>query len=159
MKLHYFLVILGLFYINSAQADIYKRVDADGHVTYSNSPLKGAKKLNLPPLPTVPGRAQRNGSPADFPLVDSVTQKGRDNNRKQILDDELATEEKALIDARAKLQANSENLEVFSGNDEKSTRNAAKQDDRMNALQEQVQMHEKNIAALKVELSKISNSK
>ena len=41
--------------------------------------------------------------------------------------------------------------------DGKVFRNVAKQDEKMNALQGQVQMHEKNISALKIELSKISN--
>jgi len=54
MKLSYFLVLWSLCYSSWAQAEIYKRVDADGHVTYSSTPLKGGKKLHLAPLPTVP---------------------------------------------------------------------------------------------------------
>jgi small-conductance mechanosensitive channel len=145
MKLRYFLAIWVLFYLNSAHAAIYKLVDADGHVTYSSTPLKGSKKLHLAPLPTVHAPARSKDSAADFPKVDSVTQKNRDNTRKQILEGELASEEKALAEARNNLQAGTENLDINSDKDGK-----------MSALQEQVQLHEKNIAALKTELSKIN---
>jgi len=154
MKLFYFLVIWALLPVEPAQADIYKRVDADGHVTYSSTPLKGGKKLHLTPLPTVPPHVPVKDASADFPRVDTATQKGRDNTRRQILQDELATEEKALAEARSNLQAGAENPEIYTDKDGKVYRNVAKQEEKMNALQEQVQMHEKNIAALNTELSK-----
>jgi len=153
MKLRYLLAIYGLFYIGNAQADIYKRVDADGHVTYSSTPLKGGRKLHLAPLPTVSHDKVIKANSADFPRVDSATQKGRDNTRRQILEDELATEEKALIEARGNLQTGAENPEIYTDKDGKIYRNVSKQEEKMNALQEQVQMHEKNISALKTELS------
>lgn len=153
MKLRYFLTICGMFFIGCAQADIYKRVDADGHVTYSSTPLKGGKKLHLAPLPTVSHQNVSKANSTDFPRVDSATQKGRDNTRRQILEDELATEEKALTEARGNLQAGAENPEIYTDKDGKVYRNVTKQEEKMNNLQEQVQMHEKNIAALKTELS------
>ena len=156
MKLRYFLVIGSLLHIGWAQADIYKRVDADGHVTYSSKPLKGGKKLHLAPLPTVSPHATNKDSAADFPRVDTATQKGRDNTRKQILQDELATEEKSLSEARTNLQSGAENPENYTDKDGKIYRNVSKQEEKMNALQEQIQMHEKNINALKIELSKTS---
>ena len=69
------------------------------------------------------------------------------------MEDELATEEKALTQARNDLQQGAENPEVYTAKDGKVYRNVAKQDEKMSTLQEQVQMHEKNIAALKTELS------
>ncbi len=154
MKLFSFLVIWGLLSVQTAQAEIYKRVDADGHVTYSSTPLKGGKKLHLTPLPTVPPHVSAKDNSADFPRVDTATQKGRDNTRRQILQDELSTEEKALAEARNNLQAGAENPETYTDKDGKVYRNVSKQDEKMNALQELVQMHEKNIAALNTELSK-----
>ncbi len=38
-----------------AQTTIYKHVDENGHVTYSNKPMKGASVLDLDPLTTFPG--------------------------------------------------------------------------------------------------------
>lgn len=156
--LRLFLAIGSLCFIGIAHAEIYKRVDADGHVTYSSEPLKGSHKLQLKPLPTMTARPPRPHSTkatdsADFPRVDSVTQKSRDNTRKQILEDELASEEKALSEARRKFQEGAENPEVYMSKDGKTYRNVAKQEEKMAALQDQVQVHEKNIAALKTELS------
>lgn len=156
MKLRYILVLWNLCYIGWAQAEIYKRIDADGHVTYSSTPLKGAKKLHLEPLSTMPPpapRARSNEDSSDFPRVDSVTQKGRDNSSRQILEDELATEEKALAEARKNLRDGTENPETYNDKDGKSYINVAKQEEKMSALLKQVQIHEKNISALKTELS------
>lgn len=140
MKLRYLPVLWGLCYISWAHAEIYKRVDAQGHVTYSSVPLKGAKKLHLEPLPTMPPPRHKNVEAADFPRVDSETQKERDNTRKQILEDELVAEQKALAEARV-------NLLEGAGTDagKNATQNAARQD--------QVLMHEKNIEALKTEIA------
>lgn len=154
MYLRYFFAVWGICFLGYAHADIFKRVDADGHVTYSSTPIKGGKKLHLAPLATVPPHATTKDNISDFPRVDSVTQKGRDNTRKQILEDELASEEKAMAEARSNLQTGAENPETYTDKDGKVYRNVAKQDEKMNSLQEQVQMHEKNIAALKTEISK-----
>ena len=87
-----------------AQADIYKSVDEDGHVTYSSTPIKGGKKIILEPLPTMvpPGRSRSAASPEDFPRVDGEIQRGRDDTRRKILEDELSTENKLLEEARKK---------------------------------------------------------
>jgi hypothetical protein len=45
MKLSHLFVILLLSQAGWSYAEIYKRVDADGHVTYSSEPLKGGKKF------------------------------------------------------------------------------------------------------------------
>src|SRR5512139_3605404 len=117
MKLRYLFVLLCLSAVNPALAEIYKRVDANGHVTYSSEPLKGGKKLDLLPLPTM--QTPRSG-PKDFPKVDSQTQKNRDSTRRTILEDELASEEKLLAEARQKLEEAESNPEVYHGSDGKT---------------------------------------
>src|SRR5512133_1906648 len=99
MKLRYLLVALCVCPL-PAQAEIYKSVDADGHVTYSSSPIKGSKRIILEPAATssssaTPSSRQRgeSSSPRDFPRVDGATQRGRDDTRRKILEEELATEE------------------------------------------------------------------
>ncbi len=116
-----------LLLASAVQAEIYKHVDAQGRVTYSNVPIKGATKLNLEPLTTVPPpRAKASTpSPAGFPKVDNDTQKKRDDTRRKILEEELAAEEKLLADATK------------------------------GQLKEEIQLHEKNISALKKELTNI----
>lgn len=135
-----------------AQADIYKAVDADGHVTYSSTPIEGGKKIYLEPLPTMlpPGKPR---SPADFPKVDAEKQKERDETRRKILQDELNAEEKLLEESQQNL--NDASPEVFKGADGKTYRNVAKYEENIKSLTEQVELHQKNIAALKAELSKL----
>lgn len=134
MKFPYLFAWLCLGCAGLAHGEIYKYVDRDGNVTYSSTPLKGGKKLDLPPLPTM---APFN--PKEFPQVDHSTQKRRDEARRKILEDELATEEKQLTEARLKLQ-NVENNPQAEG---------------VKSAQEDVTLHEKNVEALKNELSRV----
>ena len=137
-----------------AQAEIYKAVDADGHVTYSSTPIKGGKKIILEPLPTMmpPGKAR---SPGDFPRVDGATQKGRDDTRYLILQNEMIAEEKLLEEAKQNLQEAEANPEVFKGQEGKTYRNVEKYEQKIKPLQDQVDLHQKNIEALQTELSKL----
>jgi len=139
------------------QAEIYKAIDADGHVTYSSTPIKGGKKIILEPLPTMmpPARAYPAAAPEGFPKVDGATQKGRDEMRRKILQDELNTEGKLLAEARQNLKEGESNPEVFQGKDGKTYRNVAKYDEKIKSLRDQVDLHGKNIEALKTELSKL----
>lgn len=140
-----------------AQAEIYKAVDADGHVTYSSTPIKGGKKIILEPLPTMvpPAQPRSAASPEGFPRVDGATQKGRDDTRRKILQDELSTEEKLLEEARQNLKEGEENPEVYQGKDGKTYRNVAKYEEKIRTLSDQVELHRKNIEALKTELSRL----
>jgi hypothetical protein len=168
MKLrHLFVLCCSAALVISAQAEIYKRVDDDGHVTYSSIPIKGAKKLHLEPLPTMaPTSSSRNSE--SFPRVNSETQNRRDDTRRKILEDELATEQKALEEARLKLKEGEENPEVYQQTvvvgktkdgapitETVTRRNVAKYDEKVNSLQDDVSAHEKNVEALKTELSNL----
>lgn len=156
MKLRYLLVLLSISPM-LAQAEIYKSVDKDGHVTYSSTPIKGSKKLELEPLPTMapPARPRSAESPEGFPKVDGATQRGRDDTRRKILEDELAAEQKLLEEARQNLKAGEENPEVFRTKDGKTFRNVARYDEKIKKLNEQVELHQKNVEALKTELSNL----
>jgi len=155
MKLGYLFAVLCVCPM-LAQAEIYKAVDADGHVTYSSTPIKGGKKLNLEPLPTMmpPGKAR---APEDFPKVDNETQRGRDDTRRKILQDELNAEEVLLEKAMQNLKEGESNPEVFKGQDGRTYRNVAKYDEKIKQLNDQVELHQKNIAALNTELSKLKD--
>lgn len=128
----------------SAQAEIYKFVDENGRVTYTNIQKKGATKLDVGGG-SAPNRA--NAGPSTFPKVDSQTQKKRDDMRKQILDDELATEQKALADAQKALKDGEGTRLADEAN------NHQKYLDRVKKLRDNVARHEGNIAALKKELA------
>jgi len=151
MKLRYLLLLPCLVYAGYVDADIYKHVDADGNVTYSNAPIKGAKKLDLGPLPTMPAYKE---SDADYSRVNKATQRSRDADRRKILEDELAGEEKLLADARQNLKDAEDNPQV-SHADGKTFRNVAAYDESVKAAQSQVTLHERNVEALKMELSRL----
>ena len=164
MKLRYLFALLFVCPI-FAQAEIYKSIDKDGHVTYSSTPIKGGKKIILEPISTtLPQRSSSIASPEGFPKVDGATQKNRDDTRRKILQDELSTEEQLLEEAKNNLKAAEENPEVFrvvvgkkpDGSPITETRrNVAKYDEKIKPLSEQVDLHQKNIEALKTELSKL----
>ena len=146
-----------------AQAEIYKTVDAEGHVTYSNVKLKGAKKLDLEPADTSFGtnsggegkRASqaKNPTPASFPKVDAGTQSQRDGKRKEILQGELDAEKKALDDAKKAYAEGESSPEVFKTKDGKTLRNVPKFDEKMKSLQADVDAHQRNIDLLQKEIN------
>ncbi len=48
-------ILLALFSVACyAQSQVYKHVDKDGKISYSNVPLKDARKLDLPPIMVIP---------------------------------------------------------------------------------------------------------
>lgn len=120
-----------------AQADIYKNVDDTGHVTYSNLPSKGAKKISIEPLTTMPKAAREpSQSTSSEYRVDGQTQKHRDDTRRRILDDELAQEE-------LRLQASKSALAQGGG------------EEKIRKIREDIAQHEKNIDALIHEISNL----
>ncbi|MBP4051924.1 DUF4124 domain-containing protein [Chromobacterium violaceum] len=135
-------------------ATIYKYVDPQGNVTYTNVPLRGAQPIKLNPLSSYPGqRAKSGGASAGkpaasggYPSVDADTQKQRDSGRKKILEQELANEAKALDTAKKALD---EGKAVRLGDE---ARNYQKYLDRVQKLQNEVTDREKNVQALKKEL-------
>ena len=155
MKYWLLFAILYSSFTGWVQAEIYKNIDADGHVTYSSSPSKGARRLNLERLPAIaaPPRARNNATPADFPRIDSDTQRNLDNVRRKILGDELGSEEKLLAEARSNLQYAMENPAVYD-KDGNTLLDVAAYKEKVNTLQKQVTLHENNIAAIKTELLK-----
>ena len=148
------LILLTGFYLvpSLALADVYKCVDDDGHVTYTNTkPSAKAKCTALSRdqrVSTVPGRASNAPSPSGFPKVDGDTQKARDNDRRKILDQELATEQKMLDEAKKAL---AEQEAVRTGDE----RNYQRVLDRLQPYQDKVALHERNIEALKKEIGNL----
>jgi hypothetical protein len=155
MKPHYLFVILCLSYSNWSHAEIYKRVDASGHVTYSSEPIKGGRKLDLKPLPTMSGARASRRTPEDFPKVDSQTQKSRDATRRIILQDELASEEQLLASANEHLKSIENNPEPLIGPDGIPFRNASRYAEKLKSAQDSVALHEQNIKALRTEISNL----
>lgn len=154
MKFRRALLLLGCLVALDARGEIYKHIDEEGRVTYSNIPMKGAKKLNLDPLPAAPANTPKPKSsapsPAEFPKVDPSTQKKRDDMRQKILEDELSNEEKLLAEARQTL---AEAEATQAGRDPRTL--PGKFVERLRQLKDNVTLHQKNIQALKVEIANL----
>jgi hypothetical protein len=150
-----FMAILSSAAVMPAWADVYKCVDADGHVTYTNAKNvgKGCKTLSQDQrVSTVPGRA--SPSPAGFPRVESDTQRARDSDRRGILENELATEQKNLEQARKDLseqETHARPEERMQG----GAINQAKVQERVQPLKDRIALHERNIEALRKEISNL----
>ena len=149
-----------------AQAEIYKTVDANGNVTYSNVKIKGAKKLDLEPADTNFGNdtsnetkrvpQTRTATPASFPKVDADTQNQRDGKRKEILKSELDGEKQALDEAKKAYAEGESKPEVFKTKDGKTLRNVPKFQEKMKNLQAEVDAHQRNIDLLTKEINAIN---
>lgn len=141
----------------ASMAEIYKKVDENGHVTYSNVPLKGASKLNLDPNPPSSGgaRAAKTPTPESFPKVDNKTQTQRDDKRREILLAELDAEKKALETAKQAYQEGEANPEVSVGAGGKRFRNVVKFEEKMAKLKTDVDTHQRNVELLQKELNNL----
>ena len=154
-------LLLGMAAVTTpAWSQIFRCVDGDGKITYSNvGAHKGCKRMQLdtpntvassPPARTTgrtPGAAA-NPTPVDFPKVSGDAQKSRDNDRRTILEQELGAEQKSLEQAKKEL---SEQEAIRQGNE----KNYQRVLDRLQPYKDKVAQHERNIEAITKELSKL----
>jgi hypothetical protein len=146
-----------------AQSDVFLCINDNGTKEYKNTGVtKGCKRVDLQGINMVPAppsaanakpmvqtlAARTPVSPPEFPKIDSGTQKARDNDRMQILLNEMKTEEKKLAD----LQREYNNGEPERHGNE---RNYAKYQERVAAMKEDINRTEKNIEALKREIGNL----
>jgi hypothetical protein len=161
MKLHPVWIAALALACSSARADIWECMDESGNKRFTNikAEAKGCKMLVVAPPNTVaspkpsskgvPGEPAKGASastPANFPKVDTDTQKQRDNDRRKILDQELANEQRLLDQARKEL-ADQESQRLG------SERNFQRVLERLEPFKKKVKLHEDNIANLKRELA------
>jgi hypothetical protein len=151
------------FYATAASNVMYECIDASGAKQFTNVPdnPKACKALNIPmntapqttPAPATagrvsPARPSATPTPAGFPRVDRETQTNRDNDRRRILENELASEQKMLDDAKRDLAAQeSQRL-----GDE---RNYQRVLDRLDPFKKKVKQHEDNVAAIRREIANV----
>ncbi|HWW06663.1 DUF4124 domain-containing protein [Collimonas sp.] len=143
-----------------AQSEVFLCVDQNGVKEYKNTgDTKGCKRVSLPPLTVTSGSKPSGGgaasaskpagpTPPDFPKVDNGTQKARDNDRRQILQDELKNEQQRLADLKKDYNDGTPERQ---GNE----RNYAKYQERVASMKDDISRSEKNIDALNRELSNL----
>ena len=161
-------LLITLAFSGSVFADIYKRIDADGHVTYSNSKTKGAIRLDFDPdantiandrpKPNSSGN-KRTATPEGFPKVDKQTQSQRDGKRQDILQNELNSEKLTLEEAKKAYAEGESKPEVYQKRNANGTtstfRNVPKFDEKMKSLQADIDSHQNNIDLLQKELNSL----
>jgi hypothetical protein len=139
-----------------ARGDTFKCIDAGGRATYTNmkDETRGKncsvvmREISVVPALAPARNAAANPSPAGFPKVDPATQKNRDGARRKILEDELSGEEKALAQAKTEL---TEQESIRNGGE----KNYQRVLDRLQTYKDEIERHEKNVEALKKELSNV----
>jgi len=157
---------LGLALHNGAQAQgaVYKCVDEHGRVEFTDQHRKGCKQLESfistapapvrasAPIPAVRASGSTGpaptASPASFPRVDNAQQRARDDDRREILNDELRAEQKKLADLR----------KDFNGGEPErmgNERNYAKYQERVASMRDEIGRTERNIEALQREITNI----
>jgi len=134
-----------------AHADIWECMDDSGNRRFTNikSESRGCKLIDVGPTNTMPAgkpQAASKAAPKDFPKVDGDTQRQRDAERRKILDQEMANEQKLLDQARREL---SEQESQRLG----SERNYQRVLDRLEPYKKKVKLHEDNIVSLRRELT------
>jgi len=165
MKKHLFLSLIAITLSSHAFAEIYKRVDADGRVTYSNIKSKGATRLELDPDANAitndnkpkasSATSKRTATPDSFPRVDANTQNQRDGKRREILRNELEAEKLALEEANKAYAEGESNPEVYRTATGQTFRNVPKFEEKMKNLQANVDNHKKNIELLQKEIDSL----
>jgi hypothetical protein len=120
-------------------------------VAYANVAVNKARQVEGFE-PVKPAAAQspapQGGAPADRPRVDPVTQRQRDDDRRNILEAELLAEEERLAEAKRQL---AEQESIRTGDE----RNYQRVLERLKPYQEAVAQHEKNISALRQEIGNL----
>ena len=154
MRIQTVLLFMSLVLPMLAQAEIYKYVDENGQVTFTDVYRRGAKRVDLPGAPTtLPNSGgskpqKRAYSPADFPRIDAATQKKRDDIRRQVLEDEVSAERQNADEARRQL-ALGERLQLGERATDSTYLNRVKK------LRDTVAQHEQNVSAIQREITNL----
>lgn len=155
MKLR-LLPVLTLLPLVASADTLYKCTDESGQVLYTNQkgPTKSCTVLSRDqPVSTFtpPPKAR---PPSDFPRVSTDQQKARDNDRRAILDQELANEQKQLDEAK-KTQAEQEGIILPEERIAGGGIQGGKREARIQTYRDSVLLHERNIEALKKEIGNL----
>jgi hypothetical protein len=148
------LVVLFALPLTAAADTLYKCTDEAGVVLYTNQ--KGAAKnctvlSREQPISTFSAPKTK---PSDFPRVNPGEQRARDNDRRAILDQELANEQK-LLDGAKKALSEQESTFLPGERNVGGGINGAKVETRVQPYRDAVQLHERNIEALNKEIANL----
>ena len=157
-------LLLAALAVPATAQTIYRCTDANGGMLISNARVdKSCKAVVSSPDSTLPAPkakvsgAAANPSPAGFPRVQEDTQKARDTDRRRILDNELAAEQKNLDEAKKAL---ADQEAVILPNERQQYKggggiSGGKVEQRIAPYRDKVALHERNIEAIQKEIAKL----
>lgn len=150
-----FAILFTFLALPVAAQTIYKCTDEHGDTLISNTKVNknckvvaSSPEISVPAPKARPSGAVANPSPAGFPRVQEDTQKARDTDRQRILEQEMASEQRNLEQARKELAEQ----EVVRSGDEKNHQRAS---NHLQPYKDRVSQHERNIQAIQKELGKL----
>lgn len=131
--------------VRIAGSETWKCTTSSGAQAFFNVPDAAPESAGAPAKGSTT-RSVAVPAPAGFPRIDAGTQKSRDDLRRKVLQDELSSEEKLLAEAKKAwgdgspppLPEERANAQMYA--------------DRVARLRQSVQLHERNVEALKREL-------
>jgi hypothetical protein len=127
------------------EGSTYKCYTQSGAFSYFNVPSGEPRPHETAPK-RPPSTASSAPPPSGFPRVDAATQRSRDDLRRKVLGDELATEERLLAEAKTAYGNGApQPLPEEKGDTEKYRQRIAR-------LRQAVDLHERNVEALRKEL-------
>lgn len=145
-KIFITLILLQLGFVSQGIAGsvIYKHVDKDGNITFTNRHIPNAEKISLASF-------SRNGeigqsklrSNSNTPHAKDSAQSERDSMRRKILEKELLTEEKLFTDTQTTLDQISSYPDISNSQEQ------------IVQLKNKLFLHQRNITALKKELARL----
>jgi len=143
------LSLSALLFVHSVQATIYKHVDKDGKITYSNVPSANAKQLDLPPIVVMP--PSTNSSGAEERIMQRRESMKFEEQRSQLAN-KISEEEKRLNEVKE---------EYKDGTPDRlgGERNYQRYIDRVERLKQEIQEREKNLGALRAEMQNFTEKK
>lgn len=140
MKRNYLIFIALASLSCLTQAGVYKHIDEQGNVTYSNVPSGNAKKVDLPPIVVVPSV---NSGEIDERIIKRRESNKLEEQREEMLS-KITEEERRLSEVREEYK---DGVPDRLG----SERNYQRYLDRVERLREEINVRERNLDILRNE--------
>lgn len=130
--------------LHVARSEVYKQIDESGNITYSNIPSNRAEELDLPPITVVPG--------IDSTAVESKIKKRMETIK---IEEQREALENKITEETNRLEALKSEYKGGAPDRLGSERNYQRYLDRVERLKNEIEVREKNLEALMIELHQL----
>ena len=137
-----------LFFIPIAQSGVYKNIDESGNVTYSNIPSNTTEQLDLPPITVIPGIDSAAVESKIKRRIDSI----KNEEQREALESKITEEANHLETLRNEYKGGTPDRLG------KERMNYQRYLDRVERLQNEISISEKNLDTLQAELQQLPST-